>query len=866
MRSAPTHRKKIIALAACSVLLPVLVILVLMDRFQGVISSGARTELDWLAKMSVVRVAEDIYGLCEVSHDLIQRKIDHDLNMVRETIAKRGEIRVNRRFFTRWTVRNQFTGQEKTVLLPRLIVEKPRRGKKVVREDLKPLVDEVAHLAGGAFTVFQRINKQGDMLRVMTRVTSADGQSMIGSYIPAVNPDGLANPIVAGILTGNNHRNLEQINETWYLTIYEPLRDKRGEVIGMVCLGEKLEAVESLRKTIAAMAVGRGGEVAILGTKRKYQGRYLISRGGAKDGEDAWSWQDKQGRFYIQDMMRKALAAPRGKITCENFAVAKPGQDNPERFIAAAVYFPPYDWLIFASAPETDFLAPVTRAGDSFRWLLLIIAAVGLTFLIVAVTAAAALGQQVTKLVRFLTSVAKNIASGDLRKVRRDLATEIRNRPHKTKGKRRRDETELLLGALGLMTERVDSTLKRAQQNKPVVPTTAAMISPPRPEEPKAPEPVSPEPAVTPVEKEAAVLADEVSRRIGRARTQLDQSIDETQMSRQDLKEMENSVHGLSNMTADLSSRFTAITDQTNQIAKGVTVMNAIADRANLLALNASITAEKAGKFGKGFALVARDAGRLSNQTEVAARHINGVVQEIQTATSAGLADTDLMTTTVHKTAKGLNVVGDRLDRVVEHLQKHDEQLGRLHINLRTPSSEGKRIEETISHLSEVSAQTKESMSEFKLTMEKLNHAADSVQDELTDQGFSVVAREVRQMADQTVSAVRDIDEAIKTLQQSLEAGSVEREGGRADQAVLDHVAKLEKISEQLGMVIDHLRTYELKPRKASVNSEHRFSETQHVGDAMNRLSAASVQARESLKDFRKITERLKKAVRDFRG
>jgi len=57
--------------------------------------------------------------------------------------------------------------------------------------------------------------------------------------------------------------------------------------------------------------------------------------------------------------------------------------------------------------------------------------------------------------------------------------------------------------------------------------------------------------------------------------------------------------------------------------------------------LNAAIEAEKAGEFGKGFSVVAREISRLADQTAVATEDIEGVWREMQSSVSSGVMEMD---------------------------------------------------------------------------------------------------------------------------------------------------------------------------------------------------------------------------------
>jgi methyl-accepting chemotaxis protein len=834
-------------LTVLSVLLPVIVILALMVRFEDVVSRKATKELDQLATVNVGQIARDVYGICEISHDLIQQKINQDLVIARETLEEKGRIRLGATP-VRWETTNQFTGVKGTVVLPRFVAGKIWLRENGNPETPTPMVDDVKRLVGGTCTIFQRMNGRGDMLRVASNMVGADGKRTIGTYIPADNPDGAPNPIVKNILQGQSYRSLAYLMNSWYLTAYEPLRNKKEDIIGMLYVGEKLEAVASLRKTIANMQVGKSGEVGIIGTKGRYQGRYIISKESAKDGADIWNAKDATGGYFVQSAVRKALDQPRGKVVYENFSLKETGESRPQKKIAAVMYFEPYDWLIFASAAEDDFYSSVYRMDDSIRRLLLEIVVVGSCFLVLAIVIALFLGKEVTKLLHFMTNLAKNIATGDLRKVKQDLATEFQKRGRKTGRKGGKDETEVLLGAFSVMTDRLDSSFRRLHRS--VVPVNSPAAKKVLPGSAVS------ETANTPVNNsEIPPIAEEMVKEISKVASHLNLTIGEAQSSRKDLTEMENNMRGLSGVTAGLYSRFTVINNQADQISEGVTAMNAISEQANLLALNASITAEKAGKLGKGFTLVAREAGRLSNQTEAAAQRIGGIVKEIQEATSSGLVDSDLLSTAVLKTVNTVATVGDRIGMVVDHLQAHDFRLDNIKKGFNNRSVEEMQVGEAISRLSAVSSQTKASLHRFRGSMDSLNHTVDALQGELSGKGFPVVAREIRQMADQTVTAAQDIDEIVKELYTLWSSGVMHTEESGGE--IRKRVEKVDKISEQLCLLIDLLRTYNFEGERISKGLDDDSGEAKPIDDAMSHLSAASTQARESLQEFRTATESL---------
>jgi methyl-accepting chemotaxis protein len=850
-----THRSKVIGLAVLSVLLPVIVFFALTVQFEKVVSLKATEDLDQLATVNVGQIARDVYGICQVSYDLLQQKINHDLVVAREALEKKGKVRTGTGVL-RWEATNQFTGKTETIVLPRFVAGGTWLPKNVNPDTPTPIVDDVKRLVGGTCTIFQRMNARGDMIRLASNIVGTNGKRMIGTYIPAENPDGAPNPIVRNILQGQSSRCLAYLMNSWYLTAYEPLRNKKDDIVGMICVGEKLEGVASLRKTIANMQVGRQGEVGVIGTQGKYQGRYIISKESAKDGMDIWNTKDTTGRYYVQSMVRKALDQPREKVTYEHFSLLAPGDKRPQKKIAAVAYFEPYDWLIFASTSDIDSSSSLHWVNDSIRKLLLEMVVVAACFLILAVIGGVFLGREMTTLLQFMTRLAKNMAAGDLQKVRQDLATEFGKRDEKSKGKSRKGEMEILLGAFSVMTERLDFSFRRLRRLAAPVSNPVAVKVPTGPAVSEtATTPVSDNPQGTPI-------VEEMVREIGKVRLHLNQTIDEAQSSRKELAEIESSMRGLSEATDRLSSRLTAIGDQAHLLLRGANTMTEIADQTNLLSLNVSIEAEKAGESVKGMSVFARGVNHLTNRTEMAAQDIGEVTKELQTAVSDSFIEADNLGDDVKKNVERLFIIRDRLGMVIDHLQAYDFQLDSIKKGFDEQSVEGKRLGDAVSHLSAASIRTKESLLQFREAIDRLNLALGNSPGDLSEKGLSVVAREVTRMAGQTVNAVQNIDEVLQELQLHSATGSMEKE--KIADEVRSGMAKMIKISEQLCMIIDHLQAYDHQLDVTEKGLDNKGSEAELINDALTNLSAVTTRTRESLQEFKKATENLKHLLGSF--
>jgi len=305
-------KRKIIGLAVIAAVLPVVVMMILMGSFQSSVSRLTSKELGEVAMANMAQIAKDVYGLCETSNDLIQKKINNGLNVARNIVKLHKGIEPGKEKVT-WDAVNQITKQTQKVELPKLTAGGAWLGQNRNLATPTPIVDEVKRLVGITCTIFQRMNEQGDMLRVATNVEDLDKRRAIGTYIPAALPDQTPNPVIAAVLKGQSYRGLAYVVNTWYLTAYEPLTDKAGNIIGMLYVGEKLEAVASLRKAIMGMKVGKMGYVGVIGGRGEHRGRYIISKDGTRDGESIWDQKDIDGNDTVRTIITKALAQPKGE-------------------------------------------------------------------------------------------------------------------------------------------------------------------------------------------------------------------------------------------------------------------------------------------------------------------------------------------------------------------------------------------------------------------------------------------------------------------------------------------------------------------------------------------------------------------------
>jgi methyl-accepting chemotaxis protein len=129
---------------------------------------------------------------------------------------------------------------------------------------------------------------------------------------------------------------------------------------------------------------------------------------------------------------------------------------------------------------------------------------------------------------------------------------------------------------------------------------------------------------------ETAQRASEVAKRAKDSLKVSDESTDAVEAIAATMQEIRERVDGIARDIHNLSER-------TQQIGEITATVHGLADRSNLLALNASIEAARAGEHGRGFAVVAGEVRLLAERSKVATAQVETILADIQEATSAAV-------------------------------------------------------------------------------------------------------------------------------------------------------------------------------------------------------------------------------------
>ncbi len=172
--------------------------------------------------------------------------------------------------------------------------------------------------------------------------------------------------------------------------------------------------VPTLRKAVMSIKVGDTGYVYVLGAKGAQRGRYIISKDGARDGEDVWETKDADGNLTIQAICAAGLKLSPGEVTFVRYPWKNAGDTQARWKLVAVAYYEPWDWVIGVGAYEDELIKANQNVIQAMSNLLWIAVGGGLFALAIAVFVGRFIAIGIAKSIKKLVDAADKLALGDV--------------------------------------------------------------------------------------------------------------------------------------------------------------------------------------------------------------------------------------------------------------------------------------------------------------------------------------------------------------------------------------------------------------------------------------------------------------------
>lgn len=235
---------------------------------------------------------------------------------------------------------------------------------------------------------------------------------------------------------------------------------------------------------------------------------------------------------------------------------------------------------------------------------------------------------------------------------------------------------------------------------------------------------------------DASERTSEISSAVAAAATEADANVQTVAAAAEELSASAHEIAQQINTVATMANNASMEAESTSKEVKNLQEMavsigavvgaiKEIAEQTNLLALNATIEAARAGEAGKGFAVVADEVKKLANETAQKTEEIDERVTAIQGAINSSVAAMD-------KIIRNVKSIDEATTSVTAAVEEQNAATGEIGRNVSEASSGTQQVSENIVSVQEKAYETGEASKTVLEAASELSRLSTELQQQVT--------------------------------------------------------------------------------------------------------------------------------------
>jgi len=171
------------------------------------------------------------------------------------------------------------------------------------------------------------------------------------------------------------------------------------------------------------------------------------------------------------------------------------------------------------------------------------------------------------------------------------------------------------------------------------------------------------------------------------------------------------------------------LSEQSQAIGEIIATVNDLADQSNLLAVNASIEAAKAGEHGKGFVVVAEEIKSMAEQSKQATRNVRAILSDIQKAVSTAVLATEQGSKAVEAGVRQSTDAGEAIRALTQSIKESAQAAILIATSARQQLTGMDQMTVAMENIDQASAETAASTRQAESAAQNLNELGQQLED-----------------------------------------------------------------------------------------------------------------------------------------
>ncbi len=560
-------------------------------------------------------------------------------------------------------------------------------------------------------SILTKINETGALLRLATTLSDEENRLMIASTL---DDNDEASEIVRTILARKSYYGIVRIGKNRHIAVYEPILDKYGEVIGAIEILKNFADLEYVFDNFENIRLNEDGYLWGI----QIEGSNAVSLKFFRDTKENANLDNDLTNLKflgldISEVVDLALSSGENKIVTRASSTFTSGAEREK--ITAFTYFKPWNIIIGATIYKDNFSEGLKKTEAKIESLTAMI------FPILAIASAIAFAFAVSFSRRIIETISRLSRSFLMMQNFNEKAA-IKELSSKNTYFAPIAETEQtrklmlktaknisrLVGSITAKTSKLSQAsaemFEKSEHIEKISETKVSKLN-------------DIQSSLTSISKTAESLHEDSYD----AAEGIKISISEMKEGASLLGSLEENAQTLISDSQNVELQLSIIKDKADKIANVVENIKTVSERINMLAVNASIEAERAGESAGGFKDVANEISKLSDTTTVSVMHISEMAQSMLKSVNSGVNEMKDFSLIMRGCKESVKNVRDSVSVARTTTLELTPQFDALSSGIDTHADTISGIEKNLAKLSEKSSECKIKSSELRSRTSTVN-------------------------------------------------------------------------------------------------------------------------------------------------